>query len=648
MKRPVHSAQPAAPLAALPLALAAACSPFLAFAQAATPLKPVVVTATRFAEAADTLPLGVSVFTAEEIRNSGATTVTEALMRLAGVPGRQDFYGGGEYNLDLRGFGATADNNQVFILDGQRLSEADLGGTRLAGIPIESIARIEILRGSGAVLYGEGATGGVVVITTKGRAGIERQTGGSAYLGLGTFNTREARASGTVASGGFSMDANVQRRTSDNHRDNFRSEGDAASLALQWSGDSLRVGASLAQDRLDSRLPGGISEAQFDADPSQTNTPNDWGKIRNTRAHAYLEYDWAGWQFAADAGQRKRTLRSENSGFPFDYDIDANNYSLRARHQGTIAGVKNQLVFGHDHHEWQRDVLGLFGSSSQQRSRAWYVKDDVILGTGTRVSAGARSERISKDSSGMALADRLEAWELGASQALGHGVTAYARIGRSFRLANVDEFSFSSPGAVLQPQTSRDYELGARWAHAAGGVEARLYRSNLTNEIGYDPNAAGPFGFGANVNFDPTRREGLELDATHQLTRTVGLRLNAAVRNSTFRAGAYDGQDVPLTPKRTLALRADWTPAADHRLSGGVNWVSSQHVDYANTCTVPSYAVADLRYAFQWKQAELSLGVANLFDRKYYTQAFGCVAGAALAVYPEPGRAFTAALRVSF
>ena len=48
---------------------------------------------------------------------------------------------------------------------------------------------------------------------------------------------------------------------------------------------------------------------------------------------------------------------------------------------------------------------------------------------------------------------------------------------------------------MLQPQTSRDLELGARWAYASGKAEVRLYRSLLDNEIGFDPNAAGPFGF---------------------------------------------------------------------------------------------------------------------------------------------------------
>nr|MDQ6881757.1 TonB-dependent receptor plug domain-containing protein [Pseudomonadota bacterium] len=193
-------------LALVPLALFAAVP-----ALAQISLQPVVVTATRFPEPADSLPLGVSIITAQEIEASGAATVNEALMRVLGVVGRQDFFGGGEYNLDLRGFGATADSNQLVIVDGLRFSEADLGGTRLAGIPIESVERIEVLRGSGAVLYGEGATGGVIVITTKAGAGKERRNGASVYAGTGSFGLRDLRASATLGVGGFSLDAAGQK-----------------------------------------------------------------------------------------------------------------------------------------------------------------------------------------------------------------------------------------------------------------------------------------------------------------------------------------------------------------------------------------------------------------------------------------------------
>jgi iron complex outermembrane receptor protein len=531
------------------------------------------------------------------------------------------------------------------------VSEADLGGTRLAGIPIESVERIEVLRGSGAVLYGEGATGGVIVITTKAGTGEPRPNGASVYAGAGTYKLRDLRANANVGAGGLSLDASAQKRDSDNHRDNFRSKTDAESLTGQWAGDAGRIGVRHAQDKLDTRLPGALSAAQYAENPRQSTTPEDHATLRNSRTSVFGETQVANWQLAFDAGTRDKKLRSITSGFPFDYDITADNGSLRARNDLKIGDVRNLLLVGFDHLRWTRDVLGDFGSTARQTSRAGYLKDDITLAGGTRIGLGWRTEHARKDNSN-ALAgidDTQHAWELGVSQPLGHGITAYARLGRSFRFANVDEFGFTSPGAILAPQTSRDAELGARWTHAQGQVEARIYRSRLTNEIGFDPNAPGPFGFlGANVNFDPTRRQGIELDARQQIASNLGLRVNANLREAKFRSGPHTGREVPLVPRRTVAVRADWSPSAGHRLSGGVQWVSSQHPDFDNACTIPSYTTADLRYAYEWKQAELSLGVTNLFDRKYYTQAFSCAGGQTSGIYPEAGRAVTAAVRVKF
>jgi iron complex outermembrane receptor protein len=63
---------------------------------------------------------------------------------------------------------------------------------------------------------------------------------------------------------------------------------------------------------------------------------------------------------------------------------------------------------------------------------------------------------------------------------------------------------------------------------------------------------------------------------------------------------------------------------------------------------MPSYTTADLRYAYQWSLAELAVGVSNLADTKYYTQAFTCTAGVVNSIYPEAGRAVTASVRLHF
>ena len=620
-------------------------------------LKPVIVTASRFADPLDASPAGVSVITAEQIQRSGVSTVNEAVMKLLGVVGRLDTSGGNNYTLDLRGFGSTADSNQVVIVDGLRLNEGDLTTAGLASIPIASVERIEVLRGTGAVLYGEGATGGVIVITTKAGLGAQRANGASIYAGAGTNNLRELRSNAVVSGGGFTLDVAASGRKSDGHRVNFASTSDAVSATGQWSNDWLRLGARVGRDALNSGLPGALTAAQFAADPRQANSLTEYGAVQKQNGGVFAEAFIGGWQVVADANRRVKHYDSVQFGTPYAYDVAANNAGLRARHEGQLAGMANAFVIGWDKSSWDRTIVRSaftpIGTVAATDAHAYYLKDDLTLNaTGTRLGAGWRTEssRKSEASSLTGFTDREQAWELSVSQPFGAGLSAYGRLGRSFRLANVDEFSFTTPGLPFKPQTSRDTELGLRWAHAQGQVDVRWYRNDLHNEIGFDPAGLGPFGpFGANVNFDPTRRQGLELEARQVLSADVTLRVNAALRQARFTAGPFAGNDVSLVPRRTLALRADWRPAPGHTLDAGIQWISSQSPDFANACTMPGFSTADARYAYQWGAAELALGIANLTNRKYYTQAFGCTgAGVTTAIYPEPGRTITASVLFRF
>ncbi|MDO9196597.1 TonB-dependent receptor [Rhodoferax sp.] len=643
-------------LAVLPLALAAA---FPSFAQ--TQLKDVVVTATRFAEPAASLPFGVSVISADEIQASGVNSVNEAVMKLLGVPGRLDTSGGNNYTLDLRGFGVTANSNQLVIVDGLRLNEADLSSAGLASIPIESVEKIEVLRGTGAVLYGEGATGGVIVVTTKAATAAQRVNSARLYGAAGSNGLQDLRASAVLASGGFSMDVSADDRRSDGHRQNFASSSDSLAATGQWSNAWLRLGARAGRNSMESGLPGALSAAAYaadpyQADPSRASSRTDHVSTKKENAGVFFEATLGSWQLAGDANQRSKELVSVNYASPYSYNVDASNYSLRARHEGKFGADANVFVIGYDDGAWDRTITQStftpVGTLATARSSAYYLKDDLTFASsGTRLSVGWRSEGMKKKeaSSVTALDERQNAWDVGVSQPVMKDVTVYGRVGSSFRLANVDEFSFSTPGVPLKAQTSRDFELGARWKLAAGGVDVRWYRHDLTNEIGYDPAGVGPFGpFGANINFDPTQRQGLELEVKQALSPSLDVRLNAALRQATFTAGAYAGKDMALVPGQTIGARANWRPAPGHTLDGGVNWVAEQSPDFANACKMPSYATVDLRYAYQYRNAEFAVGVANLTDEKYYTQAYGCTAGVTTAIYPEPGRTVTASVRVKF
>jgi outer membrane cobalamin receptor len=153
------------------------------------PLDPIEVSVEAHRQTAADLPAQVSVITAEEIAASEARSVAEILSSVSGVG--LEKYG----NITQPGLisirGSSAE--QVLVLvDGVRINTAQGGGVDLNTLPLDSIERIEIIRGGGSALFGEGAMGGIVNIVTRKSAA--RKTAGSVSYSYGSFNTHRADA----------------------------------------------------------------------------------------------------------------------------------------------------------------------------------------------------------------------------------------------------------------------------------------------------------------------------------------------------------------------------------------------------------------------------------------------------------------------
>ncbi len=636
------------------LSCAIACALPSVWAQSPTlpevQLKEVVVTATRFEEPAHAVPYSVAVIEADEIRAIGASSVNDAIARVLGIAARLDTSGGGNATLDLRGFGETADRNQVVVVDGRRLRLDDLSSTNLALVPIETVERIEVVRGSGTVQYGEGATGGVIVITTKAGKGVERRNAATLGARAGSDALREAYASATLAAGPWSVDVSGKDAKANGHRDNFASTNNNLQATVQWSNDWLRLGASSGRQMVQSGWPGSLTEAQFAADPRQAKSLVDFGTSKTEHAGVFAQAFLDDWELAADVNTQAKNVRNFAWGTAYGADVATVNGNLRARHSAALGAAHNALALGLDTAQWANRNTS--GTLSDAQSAALYLTDDLVLPGGkTRLNVGVRSESVDKKRSGAAqrASEHPLAWNLGASHALADTVHAYARLGSSYRLPTADEYTFIVAGAPLQMQTSRDTELGLRWGGGAKQAELRWYRHELNNEWGYDPTANGPYGAGtgANVNFDPTRHQGLELELRQELGPQWALRANAVLREARFVSGPYAGKDMKLVSPRALALGARWKPATGHALDAAANWVDRASADFQNTCAVPAYTTLDMRYAYATKSWEGSVGVKNLTDRKYYTLAYGCTAaGNATSIYPEAGRSVVLGLEI--
>jgi iron complex outermembrane receptor protein len=172
--------------------------------EGAVPYEERVVTASRRAQSSLEAPNATTVITAEDIRQSGATSLVELLRR---VPGADVMtMGVGSANFSLRGFNQRIANKVLVLVDGRSEYQDFLGMTIWSAMPIqvEEIERIEVIRGPGSALYGANAMLGVVNIITKapgiGQRQIHAMVGGGntvtgSFVSYGAANTLRYRLS---------------------------------------------------------------------------------------------------------------------------------------------------------------------------------------------------------------------------------------------------------------------------------------------------------------------------------------------------------------------------------------------------------------------------------------------------------------------
>ncbi|MDP2824957.1 MAG: TonB-dependent receptor [Sulfuritalea sp.] len=640
----------------------AACAASLVFpcvSLAADELAAVVVTATRFAGQRDQLPVGAIVITARDMAESGLTSIADILSRLGAVHLRNNA-GDPNPQFDLRGFGMTGDQNTLVLLDGIRISENEQTVARLSAVPLDAIERIEILPGSGAVLYGAGATAGTInIVTRSARPGA---TSGRAAVGAGSFGTRTAQASLSTASDRIGLTLNASSLDTDNYRRNnkVKEQNLDGAVRAPFSGGEAFVKFGGSRQRLG--MPGPLTMAQIAADPRAASSPNDHGFTDTARLAIGGKTDLGFGEFAADLAWRDRDTEGwfAAGGGTSHTGAQALSFTPRLRLPYHLGERDGTLVVGADlSRATLRRVINqplwfwFSDLEAQQNDRASYFHNSLQLAAATRVTLGARWQHSDYDQTErIAPVTRtsqsrpLRAWELGLRQGLSAGFDAYARLGTSFRVANIDDNGGTLSGQLLLPQTSRDAEAGLEWRHGRDRMRVAAFESRIENEIHFMNVPGAGFFNGGNTNLPPTRHRGIEVDAAGHVGERLSLNGNYRLTSARFVAGSFSGVDVsgreiPLVPRQRATMTANYRLDDTWSASGSLQYVGSQRYDndQANSfMLMPAYTLLDVKLAWQARDWKLSAGIDNLTDKRYYSYGIRNNAATSFNAYPEAGR----------
>jgi len=625
----------------------------------------VVVTATRFVDSKRNLAVGVSVVSAEDIRASASSSLAEVLAQF-GLLHIRDNAGSPNQQLDLRGFGVTGTENTLVLVDGVRLSENETTSPQLSSIPIESIERIEVLRGSGAVLYGGGAAGGTInIITRRNRPGETRTYG----LGrIGGFGTQEFRAGWSAKGESLGLSFTLSDEDTRGYRRNNRFQQTNVAGALEAKAGlpagEARGWVRFGFDDQHQGMPGALSEAQIAADRRQSFNTADYARRNGGQVVAGGSLRAGRHEMSADLAYRRKHADAFLFKNTFFVDTRATYraFTPRVKLGFDAFGRAHELVMGVDLDRWDYETASAGSPQAigapfskrlgEQANRALYGQLSLWLAPNTHLVAGARRQR-SEDrltENVFPLNDRRESNALGAHElALRHrfegGWSAWGKLNRSFRLGTFDDNACFYPPCnadLLKPQTSDARELGVELERRALRARASVYHMKLDREIYYSPLTL------TTLNLSPTRRRGLELEGGWRALETLELRAALAEQEARFHSGVYGGTDVtgkevPLVPRTLFTAGASWKLREASRLNANLRHVARQRFDndQANTFArkMPSYALLDLKLEHRIGRAHLAFEIRNLLDEKYFSYAIRNTAGTTFNAFPAPGRA---------
>ncbi len=641
-------------------------------------LETVVVTGTRSEQEIGKISSAVSVIPQEDIQlGQRASTLEESLKRVAGVRVEDELGGNGSrVRIIIRGAGTRANSpagsgvrGVKVLVDGIPKNNAGGSAQDLTNIDLQSVERIEVLKGPSSVLYGNQSGGVVNILTEGGRPEFfmgYRQTVGSYQLYKEHFKFGGQRNKFSYYAGFFRNDQNGYRVHSRFNSSGFHSK-------LSYTPDTRSsLTAILGFDRNFQQSPGPLTAQQFAQNPRQadpTFIANDvYAVVKETRLALIYHRELFGKDDLEITGYLipRRLVPFRQIGVFIGQRFINRGFNVRYLNTSSIGEFGNRFTAGF---EYQNTPISTKTTSSitsrvtsdlkeHANTAGVYGLEEFSIRPNLTLTVGGRFDEVRFNSRNFVttapkanLTFRKFTPKIGLAYQPTSDLSFYANFSRGFETPVIGELR-TLPGGVfgfninLKPQVSTNYEVGAR-----GGLFRRrftfdtaLFRQDIRDFI-------SPFGTFPNNSFQnvgKVKQNGFEVSS--RLTVISGLQLSTSYSFSDFTFESFNngvsnftGNRLPGVPKHQLygELR--------YRMPIGIyGAVESQYVgrfftNDANNGVNPPYSVTNLRFGYEHerengKKLQFSpfIGVNNIFDRRY--SAFALINDAARRFYnPLPG-----------
>lgn len=639
----------------------------------------IIVTATRSEQASVVIPTAVDVISHEEIVATGAVHLAEVLRNRGGIQ-LSDLYGdGSRVSIGMRGFGETANANTLILVDGRRLNNPDIADPDVNSVSLKDIERIEIIEGSGSVLYGDQAVGGVVnIITRKAEAPAVDI---NAMAGDDDRRILQGYAADAFDNG-LSVYFSAESREADNYRRHNAADYSNGFGRVEYAYENGELFLELQSVRDKLETPGALfaDEVEVDRRQSLPEYANDFSDIQSDTTRVGIRQTLSEhWSLLAEYAAREAdgefllNFRGclaflSCSTRPSRQDRELRLFTPRLSGGYETANGPMLLTLGVDREESEYFLQSQFGTQrSDQQTQSLYFQGVFPLLQRLDLIAGYRRAEVDNDlvdrpafGQGVPddadLDDEVSIFSLGVNVKAGDHLRHFIRYEENYRFAKVDEHT-SSPvvpdfltglsGDPLSTQTGESLELGFDWSNSGHYANLMLYRLDLENEIIFDPVSF------RNVNLENTRRDGLVLDLGRRITEGLRVGLNYAYLDANVKTGDFTGNRVPFVARNIAGAHLDYTVNDNWHL-----YLELQHTDdrvfsgdFTNALSeLEGYTVANAQLDYHVLNWTVSLRVNNLFDKAYSDSGAAVLDPATFTTvesfYPAPDR--TAWLKVNY
>jgi iron complex outermembrane receptor protein len=654
-------------------------------------MEPIVVTGTRIETPIFDVPASISSVDGDKVHDDHlGVNLSESM---GGVPGlvardRQNY--AQDEQVEIRGFGARSSFGlrgiRVFV-DGIPSTLPD-GQGWVSNIDLNSVDRIEVLRGPYSALYGNSSGGVIQVFTQPGAA--PASVSADAAAGSNGQVRESMRASGTNGIVGY--DADLTHFATDGYRPHSAAIRDFANArfdvsldpASHWTFIFNSAASPTAQDPL------GLKRAQFEANPHsvdpsalQFNTRKTFDQTQVGAIYARKLDDADTLEFRVYGGHRNAeqfqaiprttqlplsspggvidlgrdyegtdvhlTRRMRLAGGPLDLTAGLSYDALDEARKGFLnyVGPPTDLTYGVSG-QLRRDQANTVGDFDQYVQLLWQFLPDWNATAGVRhgvVRFNSTDDPIPNVNNGDNNSVNYGATlpVIGLGYAISPQLRLYANAGRGFETPTLNELAYRPNGlpginTALQADHSDNFELGIEGRQPwLGRWEATLFHIRTANEIVTQTNTGGRAVY---QNAGGTQRDGVELSWSKTVARDTQVQLAYTYLNARYK-DAYltcsvspcptpnelvgSGNAIPSIARSTLYANLGWKPATGWQAGMEVRAASQMYADDINSQAAAGYGIVGLRGGYRIAFGGLDLSAFARVDNLFDRQYAGSV-----------------------